>query len=156
MHIMKHTPCTHRTHIFILNHLSPAAGVGRKTAYLYNLPEVESAHKHMRVPSVSARFSTDPFFWNWAMWLTARLTPRALLNDRGFVKAFAKLSDPFVRSVDKVVGETVVRSSLLAYCPGLRCMLTVHPVWFVDTSYASGICLAVLLSLHVAVTMNVR
>lgn len=82
--------------------------MGRKGTYLYNLPETVSAYKYLKVPAVSARFGTDPFIWNWAMWLTARLVPRSLLNDRQFVKAFAKLSDPFVRSVDKVVGEMVV------------------------------------------------
>ncbi|EFJ44432.1 hypothetical protein VOLCADRAFT_95342 [Volvox carteri f. nagariensis] len=82
-------------------------GVGRKGVYLYNLPEVVSGHKYMRVPDVSARFGTDPFIWNWAMWLTARLIPRKLLNDRGFVKRFAALSDPFVRNVDKIIGEAV-------------------------------------------------
>ena len=35
-------------------------GLGRKTVWLYNLPEVESAHKYMKVPNVSARFGTDP------------------------------------------------------------------------------------------------
>ncbi|GIL68555.1 hypothetical protein Vafri_21811 [Volvox africanus] len=82
-------------------------GVGRKGLYLYNLPEVVSGHKYLRVPDVSARFGTDPFIWNWAMWLTARLIPRKLLNDRAFVKRFAALSDPFVRNVDKIVGEAV-------------------------------------------------
>ncbi|GLI71627.1 hypothetical protein VaNZ11_016899 [Volvox africanus] len=82
-------------------------GIGRKGLYLYNLPEVVSGHKYLRVPDVSARFGTDPFIWNWAMWLTARLIPRKLLNDRAFVKRFAALSDPFVRSLDKVVGEAV-------------------------------------------------
>ncbi|KAG2486380.1 hypothetical protein HYH03_014960 [Edaphochlamys debaryana] len=82
-------------------------GVGRKGVYLYNLPEVVSAKKYMRVPDVSARFGTDPFIWNWAMWLTARLVPRHLLNDRAFVKGFAALSDPWVRAVDKWIGETV-------------------------------------------------
>lgn len=84
------------------------AGVGRKGIYLYNLPETVSAYKYLGVPSVSARFGTDPFFWNWAMWLTARLLPRSLLNDREFVKKFAALSDPFVRAVDKWAGEAVV------------------------------------------------
>lgn len=87
-------------------------GVGRKGVYLYNLPEVVSGHKYMRVPDVSARFGTDPFIWNWAMWLTARLVPRSLLNDRNFVKGFAKLSDPFVRNVDKIIGEAVVSSAV--------------------------------------------
>jgi hypothetical protein len=35
-------------------------GLGRKTVWLYNLPEVESAFKYMKVPNVSARFGTDP------------------------------------------------------------------------------------------------
>lgn len=83
-------------------------GLGRKGVYLYNLPEVVSAYKYMRVPSVSARFGTDPFFWNWAMWLTARLVPRDLLNNRDFVKSFAALSEPWVRAVDTWAGEAVV------------------------------------------------
>lgn len=35
--------------------------------YFRNLPEVKSTHKILRVPTVSARFGTDPFFWNWGM-----------------------------------------------------------------------------------------
>lgn len=31
------------------------------------LPEVESVHRCLGVPSVSARFGTAPFFWNTAM-----------------------------------------------------------------------------------------
>jgi hypothetical protein len=76
--------------------------------YLYNLPETESAYKHLGVPGVSARFGTDPFIWNWAMWLTARLVPRQALNNREWVRSFAQLSEPFVRAVDKWVGEAVV------------------------------------------------
>ncbi|MEW5300170.1 MAG: hypothetical protein WDW36_003119 [Sanguina aurantia] len=82
-------------------------GVGRKGVYLYNLPEVESAHKYLRVPGVSTRFGTDPFVWNWLMWLMARLIPRFLLNDVKFAQSMAKLSDPLVRTVDKLVGEAV-------------------------------------------------
>lgn len=92
------------------------AGLGRKGIYLYNLPETISAYKYLQVPSVSARFGTDPFFWNWAMWLTARLIPRNLLNDRNFVKGFAALSDPLVRTVDKWAGETVVRATEHGIC----------------------------------------
>ncbi len=84
------------------------SGLGRKGVYLYNLPESESAYKYLKVPGVSARFGTDPFFWNWAMWLTARLVPRSLLNNRDWVKGFAKLSDPLVRAVDAIAGEAVV------------------------------------------------
>ncbi|KAJ9514562.1 hypothetical protein QJQ45_016295 [Haematococcus lacustris] len=82
-------------------------GIGRKGVYLYNLPECESAYKYLGVPGVSARFGTDPFIWNWAMWLMARAMPRKLLNDRTFVKSFASLSEPAVRLVDKWAGEAV-------------------------------------------------
>lgn len=61
------------------------AGIGRKGVYLYNLPEVMSAFKYMKVPGVSARFGTDPFIWNWAMWLVARLCPPQFLQDRSQV-----------------------------------------------------------------------
>ncbi len=61
------------------------AGIGRKGVYLYNLPEVASAFKYIKVPGVSARFGTDPFIWNWAMWLVARLCPPQFLQDRSQV-----------------------------------------------------------------------
>lgn len=41
--------------------------------------------RYMKVPGVSARFGTDPFIWNWAMWLVARLCPRQFLQDRSQV-----------------------------------------------------------------------
>jgi hypothetical protein len=75
--------------------------------YLYNLPEVMSAHKYMNMPGVSARFGTDPFIWNWAMWLVARLCPPGFLKDRSQVRWLARLSDPWVRIVDKIIGEAV-------------------------------------------------
>jgi len=41
-----------------------------------NLPQVRSAHQILRVPTVSARFGTAPFFWNWGMEsLTTLVTP---------------------------------------------------------------------------------
>ena len=43
------------------------------------LPQVESTHKCLRVPSVSARFSTAPQFWNLAMLASAKLTPKGFL-----------------------------------------------------------------------------
>jgi hypothetical protein len=82
-------------------------GIGRKGVYLYNLPEVMSAHKYMNMPGVSARFGTDPFIWNWAMWLVARLCPPGFLKDRSQVRWLARLSDPWVRIVDKIIGEAV-------------------------------------------------
>ena len=56
--------------------------IRRATCYLYNLPEVVSTFECLRVPTVSARFSTAPFFWNWAMIAVARLAPRGFLEDR--------------------------------------------------------------------------
>lgn len=82
-------------------------GLGRRTTYLYNLPEVASANQYMKVPSVSARFGTAPEIWNWAMWLTARLSPQGFLQDRNKSKWLASLADPWVRLVDKFVGEKV-------------------------------------------------
>lgn len=52
-------------------------GIGRRSVYLYNLPEVSSGHQIFGVPSISARFGTAPDPWNWAMWLLARLVPRS-------------------------------------------------------------------------------
>ena len=51
-------------------------GIGKRQCFLYNLPETASCHVNLRVPSVSARFGTAPWFWNTAMWLTARLAPK--------------------------------------------------------------------------------
>lgn len=82
-------------------------GIGRKGVYLYNLPEVMSAYEYMKVPGCSARFGTDPFIWNWAMWLVARLAPKSFLENRTAVAGLAKLSDPLVRFVDKFCGEAV-------------------------------------------------
>lgn len=41
--------------------------------------QVESTHKCLQVPSVSARFSTAPQFWNLAMLASARWTPKGFL-----------------------------------------------------------------------------
>lgn len=40
-----------------------------------NLPEVRSAHEILGVPTVSARFGTAPFFWNWGMSAIAKFVP---------------------------------------------------------------------------------
>ena len=89
--------------------------MGRKGTYLYNLPEVASARKYLGVQGCSARFGTDPAPWNWAMWLMARLVPRQLLADREFVGRLVALSDPLVRGLDGLVGETVVSSSAVVH-----------------------------------------
>jgi len=39
------------------------------------LPEVRSAFKILGVPTVSARFGTSPFFWNWGMQAFANFLP---------------------------------------------------------------------------------
>lgn len=45
-----------------------------------NLPEVKSGHEVHGVPTVSARFGTDPFFWNWGMIAMRNLLPRVGLS----------------------------------------------------------------------------
>lgn len=57
-------------------------GIGKKDVYLLNLPEVTSTHETLGIPSVSARFGTSPFFWNWAMDAMTRFVPSELLRDR--------------------------------------------------------------------------
>ena len=53
-----------------------------ETGFNWILVQVASTHACMRVPSVSARFGTDPQFWNWAMVAVARLAPPGFLEDR--------------------------------------------------------------------------
>ena len=43
--------------------------------YYRNLPEVKSTFKILSVPTVSARFGSDPFFWNWGMHTLATFLP---------------------------------------------------------------------------------
>ncbi|XP_056169420.1 uncharacterized protein LOC115677350 isoform X2 [Syzygium oleosum] len=50
-------------------------GIGKRDVFLLNLPEVRSAHEILRVPTVSARFGTAPFFWNWGMSAMTNLLP---------------------------------------------------------------------------------
>lgn len=40
-----------------------------------NLPEVRSAYDILGVPTVSARFGTSPFFWNWGMQAIVNFVP---------------------------------------------------------------------------------
>nr|CBX25276.1 hypothetical_protein [Oryza brachyantha] len=55
-------------------------GVRKKDVYLLNLPEVKSAYKVLGVPTVSARFGTAPFFWNWGMQAFANFLPAVDLD----------------------------------------------------------------------------
>ncbi|KAJ7959720.1 Saccharopine dehydrogenase [Quillaja saponaria] len=80
-------------------------GIGKRDVYLLNLPEVRSAHELLGVPSVSARFGTAPFFWNWGMEAMTNLLPVEFLRDRSKVQQLVQLFDPWVRAIDGIAGE---------------------------------------------------
>ncbi|KAJ4771868.1 hypothetical protein LUZ62_064491 [Rhynchospora pubera] len=82
-------------------------GIGKKDAYLLNLPEVRSAHQILKVPTVSARFGSDPFFWNWAMQASARFLPKEFLRDKNKVFKIVQSIDPLVRIVDEISGQSL-------------------------------------------------
>ncbi|KAI3687797.1 hypothetical protein L1987_81500 [Smallanthus sonchifolius] len=79
----------------------------KKDVHLLNLPEVTSTHEILGVPTVSARFGTAPFFWNWAMDAMTRFLPSEVLRDRSSVQAMVRLFDPVVRVIDGYAGERV-------------------------------------------------
>eukprot|EP00899_Mesostigma_viride_P002430 jgi/Mesvir1/12188/Mv00425-RA.2 len=91
-----------------------------RRCYLLNLPEVHSAHETLRVPSVSARFGTSPGLWNYAMGAVANLAPPGFLQDRTKVEGLVRLSDPFVRLVDKIVGEGMAIRVDVAFANGTK------------------------------------
>ncbi|CAN6339558.1 unnamed protein product [Urochloa humidicola] len=82
-------------------------GVRKKDVYLLNLPEVKSAFKILGVPTVSARFGTAPFFWNWGMQAFANFLPVEFLRDKNKVQKLVESVDPLVRAVDGTAGERV-------------------------------------------------
>jgi len=82
-------------------------GVRKKNVYLLNLPEVRSAFKILGVPTVSARFGTSPFFWNWGMQAFANFLPVEFLRDKNKVQKLVKSVDPLVRAIDVIAGERV-------------------------------------------------
>nr|CBX25364.1 hypothetical_protein [Oryza brachyantha] len=82
-------------------------GVRKKDVYLLNLPEVKSAYKVLGVPTVSARFGTAPFFWNWGMQAFANFLPAEFLRDKNKVLKLVKFLYPFVRAIDGIAGECV-------------------------------------------------
>ncbi|PSS21618.1 Carboxynorspermidine synthase [Actinidia chinensis var. chinensis] len=82
-------------------------GIGKRDVYLLDLPEVTSAHEVLGVPTVSARFGTSPFFWNWGMEVMTNLLPVEFLRDRSKVQNLVQLFDPVVRAVDGIAGERV-------------------------------------------------
>ncbi|KAL5566679.1 hypothetical protein UlMin_029843 [Ulmus minor] len=82
-------------------------GIGKRDVYLLNLPEVRSAHEFLGIPTVSARFGTAPFFWNWGMEAMTSLLPPEFLRDRSKVQELVRMFDPVVRAVDGIAGERV-------------------------------------------------
>ncbi|KAL9663064.1 hypothetical protein QQ045_027901 [Rhodiola kirilowii] len=82
-------------------------GIGKRDVYLLNLPEVSSAHEVHGIPTVSARFGTSPFFWNWGMEAMTKLFPAEFLRDRSKVQQLVQLFDPVVRVFDGIAGERV-------------------------------------------------
>ncbi|KAG8388970.1 hypothetical protein BUALT_Bualt02G0180600 [Buddleja alternifolia] len=82
-------------------------GIGKQDVFLLNLPEVRSVHEVLGVPTVSARFGTSPFFWNWGMVAMTYLLPAETLRDRSKVQQLVQLFDPLVRAVDEFAGEKV-------------------------------------------------
>lgn len=82
-------------------------GIGKRDVFLLNLPEVKSAHEILGVPTVSARFGTAPFFWNWGMSAMTNLLPPEYLQDRSKVQELVQQFDPIVRVIDGIAGERV-------------------------------------------------
>ncbi|KAJ0229893.1 Sacchrp_dh_NADP domain-containing protein [Hirschfeldia incana] len=82
-------------------------GIRKRDVYLLNLPEVRSSHEVLGVPTVSARFGTSPFFWNWGMEIMTKLLPAEVLRDRAKVQQMVDLFDPVVRATDSFSGERV-------------------------------------------------
>ncbi|KAK6164094.1 hypothetical protein DH2020_000958 [Rehmannia glutinosa] len=81
-------------------------GVGRQEVFLMNVPEMASAHEVFGVPTISARFGTAPFFWNWTLSAMIKLLPTGILKDKNAVKWLVRISYPLIRAVDKISGET--------------------------------------------------
>ncbi|KAL5982573.1 hypothetical protein ACLOJK_016647 [Asimina triloba] len=82
-------------------------GIGKRDVYLLHLPEVKSAHEVLSVPTVSARFGTSPFFWNWGMEAIVKLVPAEFLREKSKVKQLVQIFDPIVRAFDWIAGERV-------------------------------------------------
>ncbi|CAO2153358.1 unnamed protein product [Urochloa humidicola] len=100
-------------------------GVRKKNVYLLNLPEVKSAFKILGVPTVSARFGTAPFFWNWGMQAFANFLPGDFLRDKNKVQKLVKSVDPLVRAIDGIAGERVSMRTWTVQMAGilLDCLL---------------------------------
>lgn len=114
-------------------------GVGKKNVYLLNLPEVRSVHEVLGVPSVSARFGTAPFFWNWGMEAMVNLVPADILRDKSKVRELVQLFDPLVRAVDGFAGERVSMRVDLECSNGRKTLgLFTHKRLSVSVGYATS------------------
>ncbi|KAA3458916.1 Saccharopine dehydrogenase isoform 2 [Gossypium australe] len=101
-------------------------GIGKRDVYLLNLPEVRSAHEVLEVPTVSARFGTAPFVWNWGMEAMTNLLPAEFLRDRSKVQQLVELFDPLVRAVDGIAVGNATAAFAVAILEGS----TQPGVWF--------------------------
>ncbi|KAG2558555.1 uncharacterized protein LOC120685336 [Panicum virgatum] len=112
-------------------------GVGKKDVYLLNLPEVKSTFKILSVPTVSARFGSDPFFWNWGMHTFATFLPTESLRDKNKVLKLVELVDPIVRTIDVIAGECVAMRVVLEHSNGQNSVgLFTHEKLSVSVGYA--------------------
>ncbi|XP_015952745.1 uncharacterized protein LOC107477273 [Arachis duranensis] len=82
-------------------------GIGKRDVYLMNLPEVRCAYENLGVPTVSARFGSAPFFWNWGMENLTKVLPLEFLRDRSKVGRLVELFGPLIEAVDGIVGEHI-------------------------------------------------
>eukprot|EP01023_Acetabularia_acetabulum_P027094 TRINITY_DN25646_c1_g1_i7.p1 TRINITY_DN25646_c1_g1~~TRINITY_DN25646_c1_g1_i7.p1 ORF type:complete len:422 (-),score=70.03 TRINITY_DN25646_c1_g1_i7:541-1806(-) len=102
-------------------------GVGIRSTYLYNLPEVITSFQELGIPNISARFGTTPEIWNIGMALLPVLVPKHLLADRDWVRRFGKLVGGLVAATDVIVGEKVAMLVEIDYENGKNtCGLYVH------------------------------
>ncbi|CAL4911695.1 unnamed protein product [Urochloa decumbens] len=113
-------------------------GVGKKNVYLLNLPEVKSVFKCLNVPTVSARFGSDPFFWNWGMHAFANFLPIDILRDKSKVLKLVEVIDPIVRSIDGIAGESVSMRVYLEFSNGQNTLgLFTHRKLSTSVGYAA-------------------
>ncbi|XP_024528585.1 uncharacterized protein LOC9641433 [Selaginella moellendorffii] len=91
--------------------------VGKRSVFLINLPEVVTAFENLKVPTITARFGTAPFFWNWIM---GAIAGRDFLKDDSKVQSLAKISAFAVRIIDRLVGAKVSMRVDLSCTDGKR------------------------------------
>ncbi|XP_025805490.1 uncharacterized protein LOC112884328, partial [Panicum hallii] len=115
-------------------------GVGKKNVYLLNLPEVKSTFKVLRVPTVSARFGSDPFIWNWGMHTFANFLPVKYLRDKNKVSKLVEVIDPIVRTIDGIAGQCVSMRVDLEYSNGQNIHgLFTHRKLSISVGYAATV-----------------